>query len=1439
MYRMIRIGSLAVVLAFPALCFAFTGAGPGGIESFPQRNAPTLPFVANAGQVDERVAFHASIGKGTVSVTKDGGIVYFLRMPAGEGTGSFRRIVLQETVVGTHGGTPTGEKPVPAKVSYFRGNDPAKWRSGIPAFGAVSLGEVYDGIGLDLIATGRNVEKVFHVKPGGDPGEIRLRFAGAGAIDVDGTGELVLSTEVGPVRFTRPLAWQERDGGKVEVSVAYRILSAKAGEYGFDVSAYDRSKELIIDPLLASTYLGGSVSDFASAVAVDADGNVYVAGTTESPDFPITPGAVDNAFTAIRPDYNTEIFVSKFDRNFSSLLASTFLGGGSTDYGYAVALDNSGNVVVAGSTDSEDFPTTPGAYDNTYPGTRSAVVARLSGDLTTLLASTFLGGATGAQEAKALTIAPDGAVFVAGLTSALDFPVTPGALDNTLVFTPSGYRFDGFVSKFSGNLSTLLASTYLGGSQFDQVFSIALGPGGNVYVAGYTESPDFPTTPGAYDNTFNGVGSHGCPFVAKLNGTLTRIPASTFLGSTYYSYIDESIAVKQGFPVAVAGDGSVYVAGATVYPEDFPTTPGAFDNAILTTSSYDGFVARFDGDLTTLRASTFLRGGSGNDRPASIAVDAGGNVYVAGWTDSSNFPSTPGAFDNTGPSFLNSDGFVSRFDATLSHLLASTFLGGGAEDYIMPNALALDGDGYVYVAGATFSADFPVTPNAHGNTFNDTMWADAFVSKFSPTLSAFDPVVAVTDSVPLIRDKKVPIGNVTVGMAAGGTVTVSNIGNADLHIGTIGSGNPLAAPFAVVGDNCSGRTVSSGDNCSFAVRFSPVAQGDFLDTFAIPSNDPGTPAVTVTVSGTGVVPDISVADSISPANDRDVPFGDVEVGFDATATVTVTNVATMNNAILLVGAVGGADPLAVPFTVTSDNCSGRAFAPSASCSITVRFRPLAGGAFSDTLGIPSNDPDSPTVTVSLSGVGAVPDIYVTDSVPPAADNEVRFGNVVRHKNADQVVTATNIGRARLVIGPVGGADPLAAPFGIASDNCSGRTIAPAASCSIAVRFSPVAIGLFSDRFDVPSNDPDTPTVSIDVSGAGRVFPDPVPTPFRVLLPGTSTVKGATLSLNDEVAAWSVHPNPSGGGRWERKIVAHGVAGPGGALDPVPVYGDDPATPGVVEGAIPGEEICMALWRDSEGKVYWAYLRPDGSPGAWYWTGDGDVLPTAPDFIEGVRIPLRNDAWNLFSYGVLKGWHKGTMPPATAQLDNVAWEPVANVGEAFPLKSIDGKYSRVIGSDAAGAKFWNPTLPSISTLSYLAPGYGYWVKMKPSTDNQALAWMTVPGKLAAGSESLPLGAGWALTGYWGNERTYSDNAYDASGELLPVSASEVVPLASIGDTWASIAGSYVRVTSFDGQGAHVWNPSLPGFSTLKYIGPGYGYWIKAIVPVSLTYPPGTK
>ncbi|GAB4389424.1 MAG: hypothetical protein Kow0025_14650 [Thermodesulfovibrionales bacterium] len=353
--------------------------------------------------------------------------------------------------------------------------------------------------------------------------------------------------------------------------------------------------------------------------------------------------------------------------------------------------------------------------------------------------------------------------------------------------------------------------------------------------------------------------------------------------------------------------------------------------------------------------------------------------------------------------------------------------------------------------------------------------------------TAATPDIAVTDSVAPAADLQVPFGDVATGGTATQTVTVSNAGNAALNIGTIGSANALAAPFAIAADNCSGQTLAQGASCSFDITFSPSAAGAFSDSLDIPSDDPDENPVTVSVSGNGASSasgDIAVTDSVAPAADLQVPFGDVATGGTATQTVTVANA---GNAALNIGTIGSANALAAPFAIAADGCSGQALQPSATCEVTVTFSPTASGPFSDSFDIPSDDPDENPVTVSVSGNGsAVPvaDISVTDSAGQASDLQVPFGQVTAGGSSTETVTVANEGSADLLIGDVASGNPLAAPFEIVSDGCSGQTLASGAQCVIEISFSPADEGQASDSFSIPSNDPDEGIVTVSVSGMG-------------------------------------------------------------------------------------------------------------------------------------------------------------------------------------------------------------------------------------------------------------------------------------------------------------------------------------------------------------------
>lgn len=681
-----------------------------------------IPFVANETQTDEMVKYYAGIFGGSIGVTKKGEIVYSLIKIQKKALTGFsnehvlKGLVLKEEIGEGKIGGIQGEGETITKVNYFKGNNPARWKGNISTYEAVNFGEVYKGIELKLRAYGNNVEKLFCIEPFVNPEEIKIKLCGAKALKVNRKGQLEAITELGSVTFTKPIAYQVINGRRVGVDVEYKlsnlqskVLDSKSEHrYGFKVAAYDRASALIIDPLLASTYLGGHDSDYGYSLAVDSDKNVFVAGYANSSDFPTTAGAYDISRKG------GDIFVSKLNGDLTQLLASTYLGGASEDCVSSLVIDKGKNIVVVGYTASSDFPTTPGVFNTSKSGYTDAFIARLSGDLTQLLASTYLGG-TSDDYANSVVLDSSGILlYVTGRTLSSDFPVTPNAYDTTYK------RGDGFISKLSWNLKYLLSSTYLGGTNNDFCTSITIDSNTNIFVAGETWSSDFPTTNNAFDTSFNG--GFGDAFVSKFSRDLTRLLASTFLGGT----TDDT-----AHALAMDSHGDVYVVGQTE-SLDFPTTPGAYQTSFR---NGDAFISKLNWNLTSLLASTYL-GGSDDDEGLSLAIDKQGNIYVVGCTASSDFPTTVGSFDDSKSVLF--DAFISKLSGDLTNNIASTVLGGNYRD--IARSVAIDSGGNVYVTGETQSSNFPTTPGAYDTSSSDDASVsyifNAFVSKFDSNLSA-------------------------------------------------------------------------------------------------------------------------------------------------------------------------------------------------------------------------------------------------------------------------------------------------------------------------------------------------------------------------------------------------------------------------------------------------------------------------------------------------------------------------------------------------------------------------------------------------------------------------------------------------------------------------------------------------------------------------------
>ncbi len=608
----------------------------------------------------------------------------------------------------------TGAGELPGKSNYFLGNDPHKWRTNVPTYARVKYKDVYQGV--DLVYYGSQsgrLEYDFVVAPGANPTAIALAVGAEpprahrdAPLQIAADGDLVIPTESGEVRFQKPLIYQESSGGRREIPGGYVLKGAR--EVAFKVGAYDPTRPLVIDPVLAySTYLGGSDRDSVSSVAVDASGNAYVTGFTSSSNFPTTAGAFQTALAG-----GANVFVTKLNPGGSALAYSTYLGGSGYDGGTGIAVDPSGNAYVGGAGDSNDFPITPGAFQTSRAG-YNPFVTKLNSTGSALVYSTYLAGASGVADIYDLTVDSSGSAYVTGDTNSSDFPTTSGVFQ-----TQRGCSYgctNAFVTKLNPSGSGLGYSTYLGGSSYEIGVGIAVDSSGHAYVTGLTDSNDFPTTAGAFQAFLEGVGD---AFVTKLNPSGSGLVYSTYLGGSGYDV---------GDGVAVDASGNTYVTGFT-WSSNFPTTVGAFQTLLAGTTN--AYVTKLNSSGSALIYSTYL-GGSGSDNGFRIAVDPSGNAYVSGSSTSKNFPTTSGAFQTTLAGSQNP--FFTEMNPSGSALVYSTYIGGSGSD--IGGVIAVDTLGNAYLAGQTSSSDFPTTAGAFQTTFGGGQY-DAFVAKFENTPQA-------------------------------------------------------------------------------------------------------------------------------------------------------------------------------------------------------------------------------------------------------------------------------------------------------------------------------------------------------------------------------------------------------------------------------------------------------------------------------------------------------------------------------------------------------------------------------------------------------------------------------------------------------------------------------------------------------------------------------
>ena len=700
-----------------------------------------LHFIPNQGQTDERVKYYTQGGGYAFFFTPEGVVLSLerdrdqLNRDRKPGKDRFSqqltlprpgpRAVVQLNPVGMCPGVePVAADPQGGKVNYFIGNDPKKWRTNLPTYGAVVYREAYPGIDMKFYGNGRQLEYDLVVRPGADPARVKFQYRGIKGLAVTREGDLAIKLPGGECLIQKkPVVYQEIGGQRVAREGKFKILDdPRQFTYGFEVAAYDPKHPLVIDPTLEySSYLGGGSFDEGCGIAVDSFGCAYVTGYTYSSDFPS-----NNDLISDHVNITSAVFVTKINGDGSALLYSTLVGGEYDNYSSAIAVDNSGCAYVAGGTMASNFPLQYSYQSAFRGGYWDAFIFKLNSAGNELVYSTYLGG-SGLDIARGLAVQGD-YVFVTGKTFSTDFPVKSAAQS-----TISGGG-DGFVTRlhFNGSSLLLIYSTYLGGSGDDAGNGIAVDASGNAYVAGATNSRNFPTTFKA-----GGTGDYDA-FVARFGSNGTR-QYSVRLGGSNYDY---------GEAVAVDGSGNAYVTGYTYSGTGFPTTNalnlggvGATQTAETSMkkassankgggsrTNIDAFVTKIKYDGHSLLYSVRL-GGSNNDYGFGIAVDAADCAYVTGGTSSSDFPITPNHIAGKGG---GRDVFVTKLNPLGNGAVFSTYLPGNDDEEGF--AIAVDGFGSAYVTGYTYSTDF-CTHNAFQSILNrdpgNVGVYDAFVTKIS------------------------------------------------------------------------------------------------------------------------------------------------------------------------------------------------------------------------------------------------------------------------------------------------------------------------------------------------------------------------------------------------------------------------------------------------------------------------------------------------------------------------------------------------------------------------------------------------------------------------------------------------------------------------------------------------------------------------------------
>jgi len=879
--------------------------------------------------------------------------------------------------VGAHS-VPESTSILTGHANYFFGNDSSRWIRNIPLSSAIEYKELYPGISLSFYGNGQELEHDFRVAPGADPSRIALRIDGAMRIDQNGDGSLEIHTANGALTLKKPVAYQLSEGKRVPVDA--RFLQAGDGSIQFRVGAYDPKRSLVIDPVIVfASYLGGQGTDLATAITTDANGDVLVTGSTTSTDFPTS-----NPLQSSLGTNGQSIFVTKFDPTGKTLIYSTYLGGSSQALGAssasggAIKVDANGNAIVAGLTSSGNFPVAgAGTSLSCQTNDNCFAIASLSPDGAKLNYSGTVGGEQGFYTFGTgvnLAVDASGNAYLAGTTDNSNFQITSG----TLATSVTGYPYnETFVLKVDPT-GKLLYSTVIPGNDTNSTdllqpytndfipTGIAVDTSGDVTIAG-TTGLGLPTTAGVvgpqFPNAYVNVENPSAGFVLQINPTASAINFASYLPGTDYNG-----------GLTVGATGNLYLAGGTG-ETNLPVSANAYQQTITPNSDGQyaaGYILELNPQATSVVAATYV--GANSVSPygfLGIALDSQSNIFVGGHVDSQGFPMQNPFVTEWEYTEFSADMVLVEISPDLSALEFGSYLNATSGGFAGSNfaGLAIDESNNLVVAGTTLALDFPTTPGSFEPQLpppaNPLVGLQhSFVAKFNMATPA--PAVCFSSF-------GVSFGNVPANSSTNQTLNITNCGNASLDISSFTSSDPTVTASG----SCA--SVAPGAVCPVTLTFTPVSSKATGGTVTVTSNAQTIPQ-TVWFSGQGIAPEIV-------ANANPLSFGHVLVGasaVDGTLIISNGGQAALSVSSVTVSGAG--------YSLVSNGCTQPlpASDPYFPCSIEMAFAPVNSGTQVGTAVITSNDPTTPQLTVTLTGMGDA--IYAVPSISSISTSTVLINN---------------------------------------------------------------------------------------------------------------------------------------------------------------------------------------------------------------------------------------------------------------------------------------------------------------------------------------------------------------------------------------------------------------------------------------------------------------